>query len=1514
MKLHRLGFVAQIITRALLYAVSSLLILLFTIYILLGYTNLGTYSASKLTDWLVTRYGVNITIDRLCVSFPLSVELQNTLVYDLRGDTLLWASRASTSLIGFSRMGRKLGFGRTELHGALLNLQTDSTGILNINEFFNVFKTTKKPKAKAPFMLTMSKIVFSDVHFVFHRHGAQPVQGRMCYQYLDFQHIGGIINHMQVVGDSVRMFIADLHFLERSGFAATHFETKMSLSRSAMHFQDIRLQEKNQELHVAAFQMFYDGWESMKDFIQNVDLRMELRPSVLTPRFFSYFFQFPVSDYPIYASGRASGRVNSLTIQDLALKVGEVTRLAVRVHLEGLPKVHEAIINARVEEFTTTLFDVREVMNELRLANFRLPPVMQRLHNLTYKGELVGFLDDFVAYGSLTSDIGNLGVDVSLRLDGESTYFEGDVSTRRLQVGRLLGVRELGRTDLTSSVRGKYSKSAGIQSDVQVEVDNLEYHGYKFRKISADGSITPKSFSGRLAVRDTAFKFDFQGKVDFSVPVPQFQFGATAHHIDLQKIHWYDRDSLADLRFEMNAFFEGKTLDDLLGNIAFAELRYKNERGEARLDGLRLSAFNDRGGKSVTLESSALYASIWTDRRYDRFFPSVRQMLVDRLPALYMSDTIDAAELGTIASEESEYVYYRASLITRTTDSLFAVFRPEIRLAPRTEIKFEYNATTRHLGLQLACPWFVYGTMGGAGVDLRLKNGDSIAELGLQFGSANFSTLLLDSFHFHTSLTQDFLRSSLYTRTPNLGKGYLNLNTETHLYPAQDSVAPYAVVSLMPSNLQLQGNNWYFSRARITMDTTSIEVLNCNAQSEHRRFSLAGRLSRHTPDTLSLALDNVDLGIFDQLVHEYKLAGVINGEVSLVSPLSSLNLLGQLSLSNFEVNDYHIGNLDVLGRWAGVGQPFRLRLENTQADGHKAVAMHLNLAQNSVFAGELRMNKCQLRLLNLFTPKILHSEGVVNADLQLSGSFQKPLLSGSVQFGEARFDLLRFNTQLLTSDKVVLRDNKILFNDFKAKDLGGHPLFVDGDIGLQDLQRPEFNLTVRTQQFRALQTQPSDELFHGQLWVSSSTKVQGSLQNLRLRTTLRTEAGTQLSFQLPTYAEVKENKMLEFVQKTTEGRSKDVSEVKKSETALSYAIDLNVTNDALTQLLVNPRTGDMLRCRGTGVLNIEGSPTSSGVRIFGDYTISRGEYTFILQGLLSKKFKIQAGSKISFSGAPENAIAQIEASYRAKAALERLVPGVSTEKYKRRIPVDCKIIIEGSLQAPRIQFKIDVPQADPETQGLLAAALNTDEKVMRQFASLLVMGNFLSETRTEQVVTNSTNSRQTTNTTTSGDTRRSSNDGGGEVLLSSFMELIFNNLNSWIAQIENAPSIDFGFNYRPGDAYTKDEAELSVSTQWFDGRLNVDVNWDVNRNNTSSVVAGDINVTQQSSLLENLQYKAFARSNDDLVFNDLSPYTAGAGIVLSDSFDNLRELLQRLKQLFSRKKSKEELTPVVETE
>lgn len=1508
MHLRKLRWVGRFSMRFLLWVLLVAASLLFTLYILLEHTTLGTYGAKELTDWVARRYGVNIAIERVSIKLPASLELQQTIVYDLKGDTLLWAERASTALVGLANMGRELHFGHTELHNARLNLKADSAGVLNINKLIDAFRSPNPKKIKKPFKLTIEQILFSDLCFSMWRGAGETKVGRFSPQNLEFQKIGGLIKYLQVAGDTVRMEIPRLAFHERSGFAAESFHTRLAICSHYMHFQDIELRQQNQELHIPNFRMTYDGWASMKDFVNNVSLFLEVSPSVLTPRLFSYFVPLPeVSDYPFYVSGYATGTIADLHVASLDIRTADATHLALQASLQGLPKVHDAVVNVRVKEFTTSLADVRQVINGMRLARLNLPAFANKINNLTYRGDLVGFLDDFVAYGRITSDVGDIGIDVSLRLeDNATTSFEGKVATKRLHVGKLLNVRELGRTDLLASISGRFSKLGGMKSHARMAIDNLEFRDYTYRNISGDGYITPKSYAGELAVRDSAFQFNFQGNVDFTTEVPKFQFAAKAQKIDLKKINWYEKDSVAVLAFDVSAFFEGRKIDDLLGNIAFAQLSYANQNGIANLDGLRLTAFNEGDGKYITAESVAFYLSLWTDRRYDRFIPSMKTMLSERLPALFMPKEREGDAKSPILPKDEleEHVLYRASLIAGDSQNLFSVLLPNVYIAPRSELKFDYNATTRKLDLRIKSERIGYNNIEAQEVNIDLQNRDSMAQLDLRIRQGQLAALTIDTFAVRADLTKDQIHTAFGIHTPDVGGGVLKMESEAQFVAASDEAPTHLVLSFLPSFLQVQERQWRFSRARIYVDSAAVEVLNLSAQFEDKRFSIAGRISKNNGDTLRLALDNVDLAPLTTLLPQYKLQGLINGYVSIASPIPPLNLLGQLELTNLAINDTYVGSSELAVRWAGIENPFLLNFENKQANGQKDIMLNASWnLQGKEFDGTLKLDKCKLQLLDLFTQNVLSAEGYVNANLRVRGSAKQPKLEGTLAFQDAMFTLKQFNTQIITNDKVSLHDDGIFFNNFQAKDQNEHELALNGKIDIATITRPVFELTASTQQFRALNTPASDELYYGQLWISSLTRLWGTIDNLRLETALRTEPGTQLYFQLPSYAEAKENKLIEFVEPPSaqkEGIRKSAQSEKKKKSTLSYTIDLNVTNDALTQLLVNPRTGDLLRCRGEGQLRIESEPNTNNVHIFGDYTIQRGEYTFILQGILSKKFKINAGSVIHFSGAPELAIAQIEASYRVKAALNRLIVSASTDKYKRRIPVDCKIQIQGSLQSPRIQFKIDVPQADPETQGLLAAALNTDEKLMRQFASLLLTGNFTSEGRNEQLASTQPgvqNSRSANNT-----------DGGdnNNVLLSSFMELIFNNLNSWIAQIENAPAIDLGFNYRPGDTYTKDEAELSVSMQWFDGRLNVDANWDVNRNNTSSVVAGDINVTQQSGILKNLQYKAFARSNDDLVFSDLSPYTAGVGVVFSDSFNSWAELVQRIKELFSRKPKQEE--------
>lgn len=99
----------------------------------------------------------------------------------------------------------------------------------------------------------------------------------------------------------------------------------------------------------------------------------------------------------------------------------------------------------------------------------------------------------------------------------------------------------------------------------------------------------------------------------------------------------------------------------------------------------------------------------------------------------------------------------------------------------------------------------------------------------------------------------------------------------------------------------------------------------------------------------------------------------------------------------------------------------------------------------------------------------------------------------------------------------------------------------------------------------------------------------------------------------------------------------------------------NATPDLETEVIFNEKTGDAVKARGDGV--IEMVINSFGkFEINGQYSIRSGSYLFTLENIINKKFDLQQGSRIDFIGNPYNTLIDITANYVQKASLAPLFP------------------------------------------------------------------------------------------------------------------------------------------------------------------------------------------------------------------------------------------------------------------
>lgn len=1499
--LKRIGHCAGIVLFWVLLTAVGVSLSLFVLFQIPGVQKWTARRASKLIQ---EKAGISFSLDRISYAPPLRIRLDNLLVHDMHGDTLLYTDVLSTSIIGTSNGGRGILLGHTRLKRGAFYLLTDSMGVLNIRPILAILRGEDPTSTKPGFAVDISTIAFEKVRFRFFKPGHEDVSGRVNYKNLDLSNIAGRIAHFRSIKDTVRMIIKDLSFHDRSGFRMQHMKGRMALCSHSMHYQEMHIETPLSRIVFENLRMDYEGWGALSNFTREVELDAAFEPSRINTQTLSYFISLPEGRLlEVGVQGALRGRINDFNLSGLEIRTGDDTHLSLSGMLTGLPSVHDAIVSIEIDDFRTSMRDVEHISGVFSLREMRLPAELRAVRNLSYRGTMVGFLDDFVAYGNVRSNLGNMALDISVGMQPEGGLrFGGKVQANALNLGAIAQESLLGRATFTASVRGQTLRNGGVKAKVAARIKEIEVYGHNYHAIDLEGLITPKSYSGELRVADSALNLTFGGEVSLADAEPIFNFTLHAPRIDLHAMNINRTDSISELSLEMEALSCGKTLDNIAGEVRFPKLTYTNQRGHFSLHGLRIGSSNVLGGKLIALDSPVLRGTLWGESRYAEVLPRLRELIAGHLPAWFQNDTAQIAVRNNATPPTSTSLgSYRAEFHVGACDTLLQVLFPTVHVAKGTNLNCGFRPAEGSFDVRLQSKLIGFKKMVAHGLDLSATREEESVRLRMNLNAGEISRILLDSVTLGMEMGVDTVISQLRLCAPSLAMEEMRMNWTSIFYP-QDSVYPQQLLMRIDSTrMRVDGLDWLLSRARIVLDTASLQVSNFHVQNADRRLSVQGRASKSPTDTLRLHFDNVDLQLFGALVTPVRIGGICRGGVVVSSLFATPFLSADIRLNELTLNGARIGNTDLKGRWYDLEQPLQLTVTNQAIGGEEDFRLQASWnVKKKHIDGNLELEDWNLAPINALSNGAIAPRGRLKGQVRIAGPLSALKTNGALTFIETDIFSRDLNTYFSTISTLRFLGDKLLLEDFTLHDAQKRELKLNGSVQFRDLRKPFINVTAESDHFTLLNTSALyNPLYSGRLVATTHVQARGTPDDLRLKLHVRTDPGTSLAFQLPTTRQARESQQLIFAKKATDS----IEELQvqlgvvppRYSSKLNLSADLEVTNSALTELVINAQSGELLSARGAGNLHVTTDATRKTLEIFGDYTIERGEYSFVFENLLSKKFRISQGSTIRFSGPLQKASADITAIYKTRASLENLLGEMADEKYKRRVPVECKLRVRGTLQKPRLSFEIEIPQADAETQGLVASALNTEEKLVRQFASLLLLNTFTADTRSQRQVA----TREGQNPET----------GGGvaidDVLLSSFWELLSNQLNSWFAQIENAPSIDVGFNYRPGDSSTplaEDEAEISLSMQWFDGRLNIDANWDVNKNNTSSAVAGDIVVTQQSMLMKNLRYKAFAQSNDDLVFNDLNPYTAGVGVVYSDSFNSWSEVWQRIRNFFKRKK------------
>src|SRR5690606_14454176 len=149
-------------------------------------------------------------------------------------------------------------------------------------------------------------------------------------------------------------------------------------------------------------------------------------------------------------------------------------------------------------------------------------------------------------------------------------------------------------------------------------------------------------------------------------------------------------------------------------------------------------------------------------------------------------------------------------------------------------------------------------------------------------------------------------------------------------------------------------------------------------------------------------------------------------------------------------------------------------------------------ANNKSVDLSLDIRKLPLTTIQAFSAGALRdASGFVNGAFKVAGTTDQPAVNGELLFNKTVFNLSMLNNVFaIDGEKLSVNDRGIVFDRFEIKDSASNALMLDGAAATANFLNYNFDLKIRADNFRALNsTKKDNKLFYGQLYFNTNLTV-----------------------------------------------------------------------------------------------------------------------------------------------------------------------------------------------------------------------------------------------------------------------------------------------------------------------------------------------------------------------------------------------------------------------------------------
>ena len=1473
-----------------------------------------TYLGRKVIENMQDRMDADITFRQASVRPFDAVVLEEVLVMDRAPkvpamDTLLYVKQLSArfSIMGLFK-GESINVSRLHLSGGCFHLTIEEDPFREEHTSTNlqrIFRIQHKEEPTGVYawgnILRARNVVIDSVHFYM-----ENLVGDARYQergvvipedVIDWNHLNLILEHFKashvrvendlITGSVQEMYVQELETgLRLEGLKAR----KVRVGKENAHVEDFEGKITPETvLNIPSLDLNgkLDDYGEFEDKI-SLDIFLADGSSV-DMRAISHFSPgLEEMGFRGRVRGHVYGPVANLNLADVVVDgLEEGVHLRTTGRITGLPDTDNTRLDFQLKELSFELKDLDDFVQDwaadVDLDTDHMAPD-ERFH-LT--GAITGLLNSMSFDGSIGSRIGEAEAHLTLSNAVNHTAapltIGGSLETENVHLGRILGSRDLGPVSLFTRLEARFPQGGDMRVRLDtLHVNRLQLMGYDYSGIEAAGHYAANDYAFHLESKDPNLQLLAQAAyAEDANRDGHLDAALTLDHANLQALKLDKRGkSLAGISAQATLTRENGQAQ---GTLTTANTFLENADGRRLIPDITLSLEESPASQHLSLRSDMLDADFTGDHPLPDFIRDMKE--------IFLRKDLSALAKTRIHPTYSGATYEATVNVHRKLQELLAFVAPGV---------YVDNGTTGRISIDRDGILRADVTSGRLALrekfikDMKLHVDNDFEAV---TGEITGSTIAIAGAQLSNN------RVTFYADDNQVGLGYVfeneaEENTHAQLYAtgelSRSEKGLCVTARALPSNIYYKGEGWGITSGDILYEDGNIQIDHLLARHEDQQLLVDGGYSKDKPDTLSLTMDRFDLGLVNTIAGESipKLDGRLTGRALVVSSASSTpGLLASILSDSTAIAGRRLGQLALSSIWDEDSQRFRARMNNS-LDGRRTIRGTAFLSPSTQETEvDLELDRFELGYAEHFLNTIFHEfTGFLSGHIKLEGKTSAlQLTSQSLRLEEGRLNLDFTRVPYHVEGPLSLDKKGLNFNGLTVTDGEGGTGTVTGgiELNLSHLDDIRMDTHVAMTDMRALALPRGvNPLAYGNVYASGKVDITGPLNRIVLAIDATSTKSGEFHLPLGSSSSSSSQELLTFKEAPSpadedpyEQMMLAAREKRRQQSDLRFTARVRATPDLRAFIDIGDNS---LNAVGSGLIEVESS-TAQGFSLGGDYTILDGSFHFSALNVVSRNFTLQDGSTVRFNGDVWDTDLDVKGRYTTKASLSNLLPSYSEEGDtggSGRRTVYCGINISGKLRNPEVDFDIEVPDLNPVIQGQVESALNSEDKVQKQFVYLLIAGNFL-PTEESGITAN-----------------------GSEVLLSNVSSIMSGQLNN-IFQKLDIP-LDLGLNYQTTQA-GRDLFDVAVSTQLFNNR--VIVNGTVGNKQlvggaTTNEIAGDLDIEIKLNRSGSLRMSLFSHSADQYTYYLDNSQRNGGGITYQREFNSFGQFFR---ELFASRKKREKM-------